>query len=121
MHGDAVVFGPPRTLGSGAQVVRVIAAYRIGSEVGVLVDASGAPSPSQPPRPDPFVEAVHVVLEDGTTQPCVCLGGVTSGGDQRLISVSTWDAPAESHRLRLSVHGPEGIDIVELVATAAPR
>jgi hypothetical protein len=40
MDGDAVLFGPPQTLGAGKVLVRVVAAYAIGTEVGVLVDAA---------------------------------------------------------------------------------
>jgi hypothetical protein len=94
MDGQVVVFGPPQTLGTGEAQVRVVAAYAIGLEVGVLVDATGTDGPTPGRRPDPFVEAVDVVLEDGTRQPCSGLGGVISGGDRRAISVSSWEAGA---------------------------
>lgn len=121
MDGDVVVLGPPQTLGAGHDVVRVVAAYCIGVEVGVLIDAFGTEPPTPPHRADPFVVAVDVVIDDGTEQPCVALGGVVSSGDQRTIAVSSWRAPAAPRRVLVSVQRPEGIHVVELSAPSPPQ
>lgn len=121
MDDDVVVFGPPQTLGSGEVQVRVVAAYAIGLEVGVLVDATGTERPTPERRSDPFVEEVDIQLEDGTSQSCSALGGSTSASDRRAISVTSWKAPAEPHRLRLSVRGPDGVRSMDLVALHRPE
>lgn len=113
---DVVVFGPPQTLGSGEVHVRVVAAYAIGLEVGVLVDAVGTERSSAEERTCPFVEAVDIVLDDGSSQSCSGLGGSLSGSDHRAISVTSWKAPAEPQRLHLLVRGPEGVRSVYLVS-----
>jgi hypothetical protein len=111
-----VLFGPPQTLGAGEVLVRVVAAYAIGTEVGVLVDAAGNDRPTPGGHRDPLVEAVDIVLNDGTRQPCRNLGGTLSGSDSRCIWVTSWEAPAEPRRLILSVRGPAGVRSVDLVA-----
>ena len=114
MSSEVRVFGPPQNLTEGGLSIRVVAAYAIGLEVGVLVDATGTQRPTPERGTDGFIVAVNVVSEDGETLPCSCVGESASASDNRALSMSSWVAPIEPRRLRLTVRRPSGATLLDL-------
>lgn len=118
-HGGVVtdpvrLFGPPATLVEGDVVVRIVAAYAIGTDVAVLVDAVGLPRPDPERRPDPVIEAVHLVRRDGTRSPCSSRSGVSSAGSHHSVSWTQWLAAETPEFLELTVRTPTASATVAL-------
>jgi hypothetical protein len=114
MSSEVLVFGPPQTVTEGGLSIRVVAAYAIGLEVGVLVDATGTQRPTPARGTDSFIVAVDVVSEAGETLPCSCVGESASASDSRALSMSSWMATIEPRRLRLTVRRPSGMTLLDL-------
>ena len=114
MTSEPLVFGPPHTLTEGGLSIRVVAAYAIGLEVGVLVDATGTQRPTPERGANSFIVAVDVVSEADETLSCTCVGESTSAGDSRALSMTSWMAPIEPRRLRLAVRRPSGVTLLDL-------
>ena len=109
-----LLFGPPQTVTEGGLVIRVVAAYAIGLDVGVLVDATGTERPTPERRTDGFVVAVDVVSEDDELRACSIVGESLSASDHRVLAVSSWVAPVEPRRLRVTVRRPSGVTLLDL-------
>jgi hypothetical protein len=108
------LFGPPATVDDGEVVVRVVAAYAIGMEVAVVVDALGLPRPDPERRPDPVIENVWVVRRDGTKTACTTRAGTSSAVSHHSVSWSQWLAVEVPEILALSIRTPTTSVIVTM-------